>query len=1004
MVDCSIEELLCLHLRIAAGGDGDEPPPYETSTPGVLDALDVSEGAITSHFTVVSGLARLSDRGLIEERTVAVAGTGETRVVYQLTEAGRELAGEVERRLADQQVTVQTAEGTRTLSLPDAAERLDGSLAYAVARLQDDVIVLDDAESVPDADDLPPVDREDALARLDARYDDPASDSAPLLLTGEPGVGKTHVVTALRERVRDRGGGRTFLLGRCTPETETPYEPFLDALEDLPPDDRERVTAVLAPDDAPDPGDPDELRRRREAVFADVAAALRSLAGDEPLVVGLDDVQWLGRPTALLVAHLSSELAAEPVLIVATASPKVPDPEAPLREALAEYDLDLDRVDLGPFAREHTADLVSRVVGTRRVPRSFVDRVHDHTGGNPLFVVEGVTRLLEAGLVRPDAGVYPPPTEELPVPDTVEAAISVRLDQLDDRTTELVETASLVGAVVPVPVLVAASDLSAATVRDRVAALVESRLWTPEGDDGDETESRIGFASDVVRETVRDSIPEDRRPTLHGRVARAYQESAPGETTASTATAAAAAAYHYDRAGEPEAAIEASLTAARAATAVYAHEVAVEACERAVDLAREMGDDDAVLEGLELLGNTYETIGEFDEARRCFGYVRERAEDPETIGLMWNREAQISTKTSEFETARECLERSLDIHRDLDAPEVMADTLNNLGAVAVKQSDFEAARGYFERTGELYREMDDELGEAKALSNVGVIERKQGNFEAAREAHRRSLEIFRRLGDTNEEANALGNLGIVAQKRGDLSAARDWYQQCIEHKREVDDPRGEARVYENLGGVEWMDGNLDAAREHLRRAIDIGSEVGDRHLRAQARHRLGTVSRDDGEYEAAREYYRRALEAYRDLGDRSREAGALGDFGVLAWLDGTPDTAIERLGRCLDIYRETGEAVKRARYLGIAGAVEISRGKIADGRAKRQEALSTLADADNPLAEVTVLRYHVEVELDRDNRDNVRELCERARVRIDGIDADLGAERERIESLCDGVE
>jgi len=1168
-IEYSTEDLVCLHLLAADDGTSGSGG---VSTRSVLDALGVGEGALAGHFSVISGLSRLADRGLVASRRESGdAGDGDGgRTVYGLTEAGRDHAHEVASRLADREVTVQSADGTDVTTLGEATDRLGCSLADAVARLHGDVLLEDDtespvyressgdtgssvgAESPADAQSIPFVDRTDELARLESRYEAAASGADPLLIDGEPGVGKTHLTSEFGERVAERGG--QFLSGQCPPETDTPYEPFLDAVRDLPTADRDRLTTPLtatdggeesardrdstdqadpstsdtpgsrvvpeepgspaAPADPVSPADlsdPDVLERRRQSLFDAVATELAELTGERPVVLALDDVQRLDRPTALLVAHLASELADESFLVVGTVSPTVADPTATLEDALAAYGLAATHLTLGPFDRAATGTLVHRLLGTRRVPEQFVDGVYDHTGGNPLFVTESVDRLFETGLVRPGANVYPESAADLPVPDTVEAAITTRLATLDDGTRELVDLAGLVGGAVPAGVLAAASTLPRGAVEDRVDLLVGSRLW--ERDD----EGRVTFVSDLVRETVSAALDEERRRTLHSRLATAFQDvgEGAGEYTA-------AAAYHYDRAEETEAALDASLAAAEHATSVFAHEVAIEACERAVTIARDAGNDARVVEALELLGDTYRVTGEYGEAARCYRYVRDRAEDPETVQRAYRTEAvveinqgafdaaetllergldvaheagdsrsegrlrgllgRIETKRGEFDAAREQFEASLDLareagdrrgearrlgdlgrvadkqgrfdeaedlleraresFRDLGDRRGEARTQGTLGRVAEKRGDFETAREYHQASLAVYRDIGDPRGEAGRLVELGAVERKQSNFAEAREYHQGGLDIYRRLGDRHGQAKSLGNLGSIAQMDCEFAAARERFQRSLEIKRDLGDRHGQARSLGNLGLVADEVGRFGAAREYLGECLDIFREVGDRHGEAKALYLLGLTTERAGDLDDAREYLRDGLELERELGDRRGEAKAVGMLGQVERAEGNLGAARERHETALELYRDLDNPLAEAESLlnlglvdletdggtgralfedaldefadvddpagtqrcrALLGAAEIREGDTA-GREKLDEALSYLGPAGVTPAALEVCRRHIEAELACGDADRASELCERARDLIDGTDAELGAERDRVTRLCERFE
>jgi|GEM_PF-2554419 len=1167
-IEHSTEDLLCLHLLAADDG---EAGSGGVSTRSVLDALGVGEGALAGHFSVISGLSRLADQGFVASRRESGEGDSDDeadddgeRTVYELTEAGRDHAREVASRLADREVTVESADESVVTTLGEAADRLECSLHDAVARLDGDVLVDADLEdsvdsgspvdagSPVDPESMPFVDRTGELARLESRYEAAASRADPLLIDGEPGVGKTHLTSEFGERVADRGG--QFLSGRCPRETDVPYEPFLDAVRDLPTADRDRLTAPLtatdggekadrgqdstdqadpvasevperpgAPEESGSPGapegpggpadlaDPDALERRRQSLFDAVATELAELTEERPVVLALDDVQRLDRPTALLVAHLASELAEDPFLVVGTVSPTVADPTATLDEALAAYGLEATHLTLGPFDRTATRTLVHRLLGTRRVPEQFVEGVYDHTGGNPLFVTESVDRLFETGLVRPGANVYPESAADLPVPDTVEVAITTRLATLDDGTRELVDLAGLVGGAVPVGVLAAASTLSRGAVDDRVDLLVGSRLW--ERDDG----GPVTFVSDLVRETVGASLDEKRRRTLHRRLATAFRNvgGGAGEYTA-------AAAYHYDRADEPEAALGASLTAAEHATSVFAHEVAVEACERAVTLARDVGNAPRVVEALELLGDTYRVTGEYGEAARCYRYVRDRADDRETVqrayrteavveinqgafdaaetlleaGLDLAREAgdsrgegrlrgllgRVETKRGAFDAAREQFEASLDLareagdrrgearrlgdlgrvadkqgrfdeaedllersresFRDLGDRRGEARTEGTLGRVAEKRGDFETAREYHRGSLAIYRDIGDPRGEAGRLVELGAVERKQSNFAGAREYHQGGLDIYRRLGDRHGQAKSLGNLGSIAQLNCEFTAARERFQRSLEIKRELGDRHGQARSLGNLGLVADEVGRFGMAREYLGECLDIFREVGDRHGEAKALYLLGLTTERAGDLDDAREYIQQGLELERELGDRRGEAKAVGMLGRVERAEGNLEAARERHETALELYRDLDNPLAEAESLlnlglvdletdgetgrdlfadaleefadvddpagtqrcrALLGAAEIREGDTA-GREKLDEALSYLRPAGVTPVALEVCRRHIEAELACGDADRARELCERARDLVEGTDAELGAERDRVTRLCERFE
>lgn len=939
MADFSVEQRLCLHLTTL---DAADTMGYAATAPGIAEALGLGATALSGRFELFSALSALQDRGFLEEETAVVDTLDGEQRIYRLTAEGRTHARNIAQRLADREVTLRTRDGEQTLELRRAANRLDCSVAQAATKLQAGVLVPEDdieQPTVPDA--LSFVDRTDALEWLDTRYERSLDGDAVIaLVSGEQGVGKTRLVTEFGDRVRDRGG--LFLDGHCQSTVETPYQPVMRAIESLPADARTAIEEILH--DQSGSADDDELLQQRRALFSRAAEELAAVTANQPVVLCLDDIQWCDRPTALLVAHLATSLRDEPFLTVLPTQSGGGLNDGELAEAFDEYRVSRDQFALDPFDKETTQELVCQLVGTRQVPTTFVDVVYRHTGGNPLFVTESVNRLLEDGIVQPTLQEYPETTDELSLSDTVEQSLTSRLDRLDGRSKELVELTSLAGGVVPEQVLASASNLDATAFRERVEMLVESNLWE-RADEG-----RIQFASGVVGETVREQLPDDCRGTYHHRLAWSYEEA-----TTDPQQWSASVAHHYHQAGDLENAIDASLTAARRAMELYAHEVAIDATERALELARERGDDAAINEALERLGDAYRALGEYEEASRCFRYLRERAESDATTQRMYRKEGTVARQQGAFETARERLSGSLD--STARGTSEAAHTRYELGIVARKAGDYEQARTHLQGSLDRYRELADSGGEADCLMELGIVAWKRGDYDTAGDVYQESLDIYRDLEDRDGEARCLNNLGMARWQRDEYATAREYHEQSLEITRETGDRHYEAKVLNNLGIVEQKASHLEQAREYHERGLDIFRELGDRHSEAKSLGNLGLVARHQGNFEQAHEYHEEALRIFQELGDRHSEAMSLDNLGLVEQQEGHLEQARIYHGRSLDIKRELDDRLGQARTLKSLGRLAHLEGDSGTARQRLQRSLDLSRDLDATQLEATATNY-----------------------------------------------
>ncbi len=254
-----------------------------------------------------------------------------------------------------------------------------------------------------------------------------------LLIEGEAGVGKTTLWKAGVERVPS---ATVVLL--CRPVQSEATMAFAglsdllggvlaDPLRDLPEPQRRALEAALLLEDGP--------RFNHQAVGAATLSVLRALAADAPVLVAVDDVQWLDRPSARALAFAVRRLEHEPVRTLASLRS---DPrQRPATPELAEI---LERgggrsLRVGPLSVGAVERLLAEQLDMT-LPRSALLRLHDTSGGNPFFA-------LEIGRALVEAGALPGPGEALPVPDDLHDLLVDRVRRLSAPARDLLLLASL---------------------------------------------------------------------------------------------------------------------------------------------------------------------------------------------------------------------------------------------------------------------------------------------------------------------------------------------------------------------------------------------------------------------------------------------------------------------------------------------------------------------------------------------------------------------------------
>ena len=433
------------------------------------------------------------------------------------------------------------------------------------------------------------VGRDGELASVDRFLDAVSKGPAGLLIVGEAGVGKT---TLWRETL-DRGAGRGHRVLSCRPvepETQLSYAalddllcPVVDeVLEDLPGPQRQAVEAVLLRTG------PAAVAADPRALSAGVVGVLRRAAAAGPLLVGVDDIQWIDRPSRRVLEFAVRRVQGESLGMVVAL--RTPDPQG------AAVPLGLDRA----LGTERVSRLIvggvavgalHRIVGERFgqwLPRPVVGRLHEAAGGNPFFALEMAGAWLRRG--QPTR-----PGLDLPLPDTLRGLVRDRLAPLsrDAREALLVAAAA---APATVEVVAGASDRPATTLRG-LGEAEDAGVLVREGE-------TLRFTHPLLASVVYAEAPPSRRRRLHRSIGAVVGEPEPR-------------ARHLALGAEgPDAEVAAALDRAVASARARG---APDAAAELAELARRLtprGDRDGRVRRATDLGRLLFQAGETSRARR----------------------------------------------------------------------------------------------------------------------------------------------------------------------------------------------------------------------------------------------------------------------------------------------------------------------------------------------------------------------------------------------------
>ena len=391
-----------------------------------------------------------------------------------------------------------------------------------------------------------------------------AGEGGMLLVSGEPGIGKTRLVRELCTEVQVAGD--RVLVGECYAESGAPYAPFAqilrrafrdgagDQLATALPDFVLADLLTLAPslrlrfpDVPPNPSlDPKSEQQR---LFENVVACCQALCDKAPVLLVLEDAHWADSGSLALLRHLARRTRRHRMLIVATYREVELDQTRPFQEVLLDLTRErlATRLRLSRLDRGGTHDMLA-VLFAEEIKPEFLDGIYAETEGNPFFVEEVCKALVESGQVYFVDGAWGrPEMEELEIPQGVRVAIQSRVGKMPPDCQEMLRLAAVLGREFAFETLLAASDPSAGSGQaPGEEALIDSLECASRAQLVEEVSAgrdvTFAFTHALIPATLYDGVSILRRRRLHGRVAAAIERLHPDDFES--------LAHHHSEAGD----------------------------------------------------------------------------------------------------------------------------------------------------------------------------------------------------------------------------------------------------------------------------------------------------------------------------------------------------------------------------------------------------------------------------------------------------------------------
>ena len=770
----------------------------------------------------------------------------------------------------------------------------------------------------------PLVGREPELAQLRQAFEHARREHTPHLLTilGTAGIGKSRLAQELASLATEQA---TVLVGRCVPYGEGITFWSL----------REIVSQLLAADPTgellADGNDTrplaDSLREAigvaetssdRQEIFWATRSLFEALARERPLIVFFEDVHW-AEPTFLdLVEYLAERVRGAPILMVCIARLELLEERPDWgRGKPSASSLVLDRLP-NPACEALVANLARGLAQVTRV------RVLETADGNPLFIEQLVAMLTEEGGYE----------AELPIPPTIAALLSARLDRLGPGERAVITRAAVVGKEFSAQ---AAVDLLPADARAFVArhfeTLAGKELIGPAPSAGRDENFR--FRHILIQQAAYRATPKRIRAELHERLAAWINDPARG----GVAEHSEIVGYHLEQAfryraelgtvGEEE--LELARRAGRHLSSAGQRAfqrgdmpATVNLLGRAASLPTSHGEPGFA--ALPELGYALFEIGEVDEASTVLADARTSARAAGDPHLEW----RVAVTRARIEMYRD--------PEGIDPDALAAET---------------------ETVVEVLSELGDEAGLARAWMVLSDLHWSRGRLRDTSDAATRAAEHARRTGNRREVGWALGQNALCAI-HGPMPVPEglSWLERLL--RAEPENRTLDANLSGFVTVLEAMSGRFAEARGHIEETRALARDLGLMWQAAVQELLSGYVELLAGDPVAAERDMRTAEQAFREIGEGWFLSTVAVDLPRALYEQGRYEDAFALLG-AIDEAPAPTDREWQIKRTGIPARLLARRGQLEEAEVLARQGVALAADSEFVVLHADVLLDLAEV-------------------------------------------
>jgi signal transduction histidine kinase len=292
------------------------------------------------------------------------------------------------------------------------------------------------------------------------------------------------------------------------------------------------------------------------------------------------------------------------------------------------------------------------------------------------------------------------------------------------------------------------------------------------------------------------------------------------------------------------------------------YEKTVEFAARSMILAEEMGDNEHIIESLNMLTDAYFKLDQYDKsieyATRLYNIHNTNNEEL-AAGKALKQIASSYYGLSKFIEAKDYYSRALDIFKKHQYFEGIAQTLGEIARILGHWGEYDEALSKHQEALRFYEEIGDDVGIAEAYTGMGMIYQELGSHENAFDHYRKALDIYENLGQTYDIVNLTLHIGDIYLQKNLYDKALEYYFKADEIGREINNKKLKAITLSNIGEAYNLKGDYLKALDFQQRSLVLKEEIGDKMRLAVTYTEMGLIYSNVEEYDKSLDYLNKGL-------------------------------------------------------------------------------------------------------------------------------------------------